>query len=196
MKKFLLVIFSLLILTGWVKPALAADCPPGYQPYQWGGYPCGEKPANICCGSSGCADCEPWCYKYDPICCVKKDYGESYVTSIVWEYNHCSATDTCQGTPYLYAGRCDVNGCTVGGLYKTCCYSNGTVDGNCQGGQFTGTCPSGSTAVICGVSSCAGISAPCTTAACGTAACQAWFGAPTPPPGPTPTPISRLGEFG
>jgi len=114
MKKFLSIVtlfFFVALLMGKAKPIWAATCPAGYQEYAWETGYCGSRPANICCRASGCSDCEAWCYKYDPICCVRKEYGQPYVTSIVWEYNHCSAADRCcSSSQAICAGICDSGG--------------------------------------------------------------------------------------
>jgi len=150
-KVFFVFLLLAIFFALFAGDALAATCPAGYQQYQWGTYPCGEKPANICCGASGCSDCEAWCYKYDPICCVIKERGQAYA-SIAWEYNHCSAADRCCSSPSqaICAGICDSGGCTTGGWYKTCCQVAGGASagnrltgatGTCSGGTcFSGTC--------------------------------------------------------
>ena len=152
---------------------------------------------NTCCTSSSCSSsCGTigtwnWCYANG--CKVKQvrftcDFQYQYNYQLCGNYDSCTATQ-----PYLNPGLCTSSGCQVSPtVYKTCCYSNGTVDGTCVGGQFSGGCPSGSTAVMCGVGggTCAAVYPyPCATASCGQSACSAWFGAPTPTPGgPTPTP--------
>lgn len=153
---------------------------------------------DVCCtdgscdtGADRCGTIRTWDWCRATSCTATPIVGEC---SFDFNYNYqsCGATDSCQGQPFLYPGQCSTNGCTVSSQeYKTCCNSDGTVDGQCTGGQFTGTCPSGSTAVMCGVSSgtCAAVAPfPCTTSACGTSACQAWAGAggPTAPPSTPP----------
>lgn len=163
-----------------------------------------ESPQNTCTGSSGgdsaCGYLGPWSYCYASACQVKaKELSPGYCDyQYQYSYINCGAYDTCEGGPYLKAGRCgsgtacDSSQCRVGGTYKTCCQvSGGNFTGNlgesCTGGCRTGVCPAGSAAVICGVSSCAGIGAACTLAPCGVGACQA-LAAQTPPPGePIPT---------
>lgn len=167
----------------------------------------GVSHSNTCCTlGGGCTAADNtyitlWDYNYAEYCKITTDskfgtckFGYSYTT------NTCGATDTCRYSPYLYAGACNTactgqtsctgsQACTVGGLYKTCCNTNGTVDGECNGGQFTGTCPANTATVICGVSSCDGISGYCTTQPCGSSACRDAFPQPTVTPTPTPTPL-------
>ncbi|MBI2196802.1 hypothetical protein HYU45_04315, partial [Candidatus Daviesbacteria bacterium] len=174
----------------WDPTTGSSSCPfgsittPNLSPCQGsiGGY------SNACCTSGGgCTAGDGsrinlWDYNYVSGCTATPiGFGDCNF-SYNYQTQTCGATDTCQSSPYLYAGACNpactgqtsctgTSACTIGGLYKTCCNSDGTVDGSCNGGQFTGTCPSGTTTVICGVSSCSGIGGNCTTAACGAPAC-------------------------
>lgn len=164
-----------------------------------------------CAGPSGgtpnlgtnCMTVGPWGYCYNPKCVVTQT-GMFGKCDYSWDFTSCGAYDTCESGPYLKAGNCgtggyacDSTGCLVGGTYKTCCQTvngnfTGQLGGNCTGGCRSGLCPSGSSPVICGVSSCSGISAPCTTQPCGMSACSA-MGTPlptnTPVPGTTNTPV-------
>lgn len=173
----------------------------------------GTSPNNVCCTSSGgCTftDRSPvpqWTFSYAASCTVTKfissDETGQLQTKINYTYNSCTATDTCfsppQG-PYFYATICNANAydpnvgptsaCVQGGIYKVCCYSNGTVDAACSGGVNTGVCTSPSFPVVCGVdqATCDNVIAQggkCTTAPCGSgsdigvAACAA---VAAPPP--------------
>ncbi len=143
----------------------------------------GSPPASQC--NRGSPD---WVFSY-PVCVVTttSTLGK-YECDFAYDYdtNSCSATDSCKTTPYLYPGICNAgaynpaagptSACQIGStIYKSCCNSDGTLDGQCTGGNYSGSCPTGTTTVICGVSSCTGITAPCTTAACGASACRAWI---------------------
>lgn len=119
------------------------------------------------------------------------------------DYNYdshtCSVGDSCVSGPYLNPGICDASRYSAGGnpddacatsstVYKTCCNSDGTVDGSCTGGNHTGSC-GGATIVMCGVSSstCAEYygQIKCTTAPCGSDACSI-LKVVQPPPDPDP----------
>lgn len=162
-------------------------------------------PNETCAGASGasssdCGPLSPWDYCYASGCTKKawKNNIGQCIYTYQYQTRKCGATDTCDGGPYLKAGRCGSGSvcdgdqyCRVGGTYKTCCEVSGgsftgRLGGDCTGGCRTGLCPGGSSPVICGVSSCAGISAPCTTAPCGHSACQAM--GTVPPPEATPVP--------
>lgn len=144
---------------------------------------------NTCCrNGGGCtalgdqSTLNQWDWNYASGCEAKPTISGECGFKFQYKTQTCGATDSCivQPTgskgPYLNPGQCSDNGCTTGPtIYKTCCYSNGNADDSCRGDQFTGTCPSNTTTVICGVGSCSGINATCTTAACGNAACLAIF---------------------
>ena len=107
------------------------------------------------CGTA-CDGGDAWT-KYNLIGCRQTafDRCDNYFREIV--DSSCSTADKCQSQPLLQSGRCD---CSVGGTYKTCCTGDGNVNGNCtqSGTQDNnwppeGSCPGGSTTVMCGVSS-------------------------------------------
>jgi len=172
----------------------------------------GEPEPDVCAGGGGvstspCGSLGPWSYCYVSGCEIKGSEREAGQCDYQYQYSFtsCSAWDTCiDSAPYLRAGQCgwgsacDDSGCTYSGIYKTCCEVSGgsftgNLGGNCTGGCRTGTCPGGSSPVICGVSPdvCASVIAQgyaCTTAPCGLSACQAVGSAPTPPPTGSPAP--------
>ncbi len=141
---------------------------------------------SICCTASGgcsgtaCGNVSQWtwCYKSGCQKIANISIPGACLFRYRYSYSNCGATDTCLGSPYLYAGQCSSSGCTVGGRYKVCCNADGTVDGNCNGGQFTGTCPSGTSTKFCGWGSYPACDAP---NVCGSET-------PTIPPGATPPP--------
>ncbi|MEK7185827.1 MAG: hypothetical protein AAB675_00490, partial [Patescibacteria group bacterium] len=118
-------------------------------------------------------------------------------------FNVCSLGDKCTAVqPYLNYGYpdCSTGACLNGGIYKTCC-AGSNLGGSCNTLNYDnipppeGSCPSGTSTVMCGVSlstcnslcggnNCynSGAGVYCTTSACGTNACQAIFPAPTPIP--------------
>ncbi|MBI2040462.1 hypothetical protein HYT18_05335, partial [Candidatus Microgenomates bacterium] len=107
------------------------------------------------CGTA-CTGGNAWTkYKYDS-CYVDPQRVDDYIAWLPPTSAVCSTADKCQYQPFLQSGRCD---CSVGGTYKTCCSSDGNVNGSCvqSGTQDNnwppeGSCPSGSTTVMCGVS--------------------------------------------
>ncbi len=143
------------------------------------------KPTNTCCTSSGscdsnCGSISQWTYCYGV--CQKKansDISGACLYQYRYAYRSCGTADSCIAPhPYLNAGRCDLDGCTVGGIYKTCCNADGTgTTVNCQHGQFTGTCPEGSITKLCGFGE---------HPACGAAACAS-LAQPTATPTPSCT---------
>ncbi|MFW6110390.1 MAG: hypothetical protein ACOC6Q_03145, partial [Patescibacteria group bacterium] len=154
----------------------------------------GATPQNTCCRDSGgcstseCGDIDQWNWCHATDCCLITDkercweapYGDDCWIGyrIYFTNTECGATDTCYGSPYLYAGKCSSGGCTVGGRYKVCCYPDGRIDGDCNGGEFTGTCPPGTETKYCGFDGYPDCDDP---NVCG--------GEPAPEPGePTPTP--------
>ncbi len=208
-------VFSILflLLTLFIKPVFALNYIPNYPN---GPATCTPDSGPNCVTASNLSDCttlggltqnnycntSTWTFTYAYACQVCGATFGLCSFSYQYQYQTCNVTDSCTNVwPYLNPGICSAssyNGinptsaCVIGGtVYKTCCNSS-SLDGACWGGSYTGTCPSGTTTVICGVSSCSGISAPCTTQACGTSACQAIFPLPTP----TPTPISVIGLLG
>ena len=171
------------------------------------------SPKETCVGASGgyAESCGkqlgPWGYCYASGCESKANIGVLGGCYYQYRYSYldCGAVDTCipSDGPYLRAGQCgwgvacDDTGCRYSGIYKTCCETSGpnvftgkVSSSPCVNGCRNGYCPSGSAPVICGVSSCSGINATCTTAPCGQEACRAVAGggAPTSPPGATSTP--------
>lgn len=151
----------------------------------------GISPQNTCCQTGGgCtaadgASLSLWDWSHATGCTVMADTSDPLDDICApgswryqYQYTQCGATDSCTSAwPYLNSGQCSQSGCSAGGVYKTCCKSDGSgeVNGQCVGGSFSGSCPGGSTTVMCGVSSgtCAAVAPmPCTTASCGEAACS------------------------
>lgn len=166
----------------------------------------GEVANNVCCTSSGgCATSDPnnptiglwdWDYAIECYAEVTDPLSGSCDQKFNYGYTACGAYDSCTASQALLnAGQCNPSGCAVGGIYKTCCNSDGTLNGWCTGGEFSGTCPPGSQTVICGVTQadCDAVEAQfpgtlCTTNACGSSACSILGPGPTAAPGPGPTP--------
>ncbi len=167
---------------------------------------------DYCCNSWGgcspnlgqnCNSVKIWDYCHDPTCqvVVLPPFGKCDWS---WSFQNCASVDSCLNEgPYLRSGNCgagigtcDSSGCMYGGIYKTCCQVSGgsftgNLGGNCTGGCRSGYCPGGSSPVICGVGSCAGIFGACTTAACGLPACQAMNSGGGEVATPIPTSISN-----
>lgn len=170
---------------------------------------CSTQQANVC--NSSCSDsCDcasqpgntAWT-KY-ATSCVEDPPGSC---KWVWVYDTVvgSTGDKCHTNPYnsyssLNAGSCDPNypnDTNRGNLYKTCCAGSNVSSSACSAYSidtvnppYEGSCPSGTSTVMCGVSlstcqdvcggnNCFGSGVYCTTSACGTNACQAIF--PPPP---------------
>ncbi|MFH1535719.1 MAG: hypothetical protein ABIC96_01425 [Patescibacteria group bacterium] len=164
---------------------------------------------NTCCTGSSCSSpCGTigtwnWCYANG--CQVRQRAIEDCSFQYQYNYANCGAYDVCTSpvnNPYLNPGQCSTSGCTYGStVYKTCCNSNGTVDGSCSQSQdsgygyYYGSCPSGPgyAPVMCNVDAgtCAAVAGQivCTTQPCGSSACAILTGpVSTPTPGgPTPT---------
>ncbi len=122
--------------------------------------------SSVCCQSlAGCplqddGTIAIWTWAHDPACTVTSvDINKGiYECKYKWQFEQCSATDSCLSTPYLEAGLCASSGCAVGGDYKTCCDNTTHRVVDCTGGRFTGVCPANSTAVAAcvGQSCCTG----------------------------------------
>lgn len=140
-----------------------------------------------------CVGGSTWKFYY-PTCaqidypCLKNDWGDGTCngeTTCSWTTQDCNTTDSCTAAePKLRPGLCspssynDTNpstACQISSTpYKTCCNADGTLDGNCVGGDYTGTCPAGKITVFCDANSNSGTCAavyPAPCAACGAPAC-------------------------
>ena len=168
MKRICLLLAIFFVLFFWGYSSVLADCNNGICESTDitaeclkdcdEGDPCAEpncskpKPAPICCRPGvTCPEDKPvWTYAHSPQCIV--DYADPFglLCSWHWQYTYCKSLDTCKSEDpyYLYAGLCGDGGCEVGGRYKVCCKEGKPV--KCEGGQFTGVCPAGSTAEFCG----------------------------------------------
>lgn len=198
----ILAYLSLFILTKqifaasifWDVPPPPPDQAPRLNPELCGAPPeCANSQNTDNCGLPACSGGNAWS-KYSLTCVLEDGEPTGYyqVGSQI-----CSIADKCQYQPSLRAGRCD---CSTGGTYKTCCTGDGNVNGSCvqSGPQDNnsppeGSCPGGSTTVMCGVSSgtCNAVYPyPCTTASCGGDACSILRPEPPPPPDPEPPPPS------
>ena len=157
---------------------------------------------NTCCTTGGCTAADGtslglWDWNYASSCVATRD---PIVGDCSFEYQYqtttCGAYDSCNASypavEGLYPGRCSSSGCTQSSTqYKTCCNADGTIDGLCVGGQFTGSCPVGTETIICGVTEadcnavCGGDGCRtsqgiyCTTQPCGSNACSI-LGTPEP----------------
>lgn len=183
--KLISFVFLVMFFLLFSKNVLATTCPSGWTLVNT--TYCGTtKPPNVCCGSLGCDDCEPWCYKYDPICCAIKYPGATYWDyRWQWSYDHCSAADRCcSPSQAIRAGICDPNGCATGGWYKTCCQvAGGASAGNRLTGA-TGSCSGG----ICSSGTCVR-AVGCDSSKClSYQVADCWY--LTDCFGPTPTPAS------
>ena len=152
-------------------------CYPGCPYTNWTNVPVSEcqsslgSPQNVCCTQSGggcssaCGTLAQWGWCYAASCQVKANDNRSGACDYQYQYSYskCGAVDSCLDTPYLEAGLCDASGCKVGGDYKTCC-QNGSVVA-CTGGEFSGTCPEGSSPVVncVGPQCCTGTPGPTAT---------------------------------
>lgn len=145
-----------------------------------------------------------WTLTYAKSCTVTGSVlpGQDCNYAVNYDTHTCSVADSCRGQPYLYPGVCDASRYSPGGnpddacvssptAYKTCCTNDGNVNGACTGGLHSGSCPGGSTTIMCGVSqgTCNAVYPyPCTTASCGGDACSILRPDPPDPPDPSPPP--------
>src|SRR3989344_311005 len=164
---------------------------------------CVESPSSCDCAQSGASSW--WQYKAEcKLIGAFCDYAWVYNKTVGSTGDKCGDATGGNVGPYLYAGSCTPT--VVGNQYKTCC-NGSSLDGLCTQSAvdttnppWEGSCPSGSTTVMCldsantgsycenlfGCNNCnIGGGVYCTNSACGTNACQAISPLPTPTPTPS-----------